>query len=900
MSLCALSVLLLSSIFVSPVSGFRSAASSSAGVTQTQINNFSQDQIPSDGHFSRTSAPSLQSDGVMPRPEPPVLNNPPSSSVKIAPSNPTVRTPPPISTSTFLPPSKPPSGNRTPQGTPKPTPLVLSNGTIVQPCANNGVCYHNWDIIYYSQSGNDYGGTFVAKSNGISGWTCSTSFCTGTADEALILPMNIDLGSATGSQTWFQFDIDFGYNCSIGFCGDGIDSWAIWDNPSTACGSNIQYNQNSIGSSNANGPGLAYTPGDSYEWHFYVSTITNEMVFLIKDDTTGNYWWQGFNVPSENLIYSSSCFSPASAVETYIDGAVSCCLGGVPFYQFDEGNLLCDVVCGSTSISGSVYWSISCDFCDVSTGSDDGYSLGIYQSFLENYNDGNWFWTVFQAGALVPVSISLRNDASTSAININNDFAISYAQNGCGYCYAVNYESEYTNLAGPYSSGRLTIAEDPDTYLELNTYSTYSNLVYGQYWCFSLSSGLCQPVYPYSYGGASYTFYYYELWLEEPFMNVINGGSPPAVTLDYTSPPTSAGSADSPLSTSIALSTSNQVIWAIPNSGASVPSCDPQGLINNGVLFTAYCGTNNGAFPSERWDTDVCNGRGLFGICFDDLTVTGINSIAGITYWHQWLTSVSDTTSDGTALPTALTFLGASFGQTTSTSLSSSATNLWLDSGRSWSLSPSKSTFSVSSTERYSTNSPLTGSISSSGSISLLYSHQFSITFAYNPAGSATSPKTGWLNANTPDLIIGKPSTGYVFSSWSSSSGSIKFACSTCVSTTMTPSATGTVTEHNVPGVTLTLSTTNGNLLHGAARSTTTTATIKGAPQSVKLSKGTLPSGITIKFAKNPVSDSIGGVTDLITIQITSSVAPGTYVLQLIATGADGQLSTLNFTLKVN
>jgi hypothetical protein len=119
------------------------------------------------------------------------------------------------------------------------------------------------------------------------------------------------------------------------------------------------------------------------------------------------------------------------------------------------------------------------------------------------------------------------------------------------------------------------------------------------------------------------------------------------------------------------------------------------------------------------------------------------------------------------------------------------------------------------------------------------------------------------------------------------------------VSTTLTPGATGTVTEHSIPGVTLTLSTTTGNLVHGASRSTTTTGTIKGAPQSIRLSKGTLPSGITIKFAKNPVTNSVGGVTDLITIQITSSVAPGTYVLQLIATGADGQISTSNFTLIV-
>ncbi|MGH9920463.1 MAG: InlB B-repeat-containing protein, partial [Nitrososphaerales archaeon] len=394
---------------------------------------------------------------------------------------------------------------------------------------------------------------------------------------------------------------------------------------------------------------------------------------------------------------------------------------------------------------------------------------------------GSWYWTLFGEGTEVPVSISLLNDASTTPISTSNDFPIYYTQNGCTYCYEVNYYADYSQT-GQYSFGSLTIAATPSTNVELYTYSTSSGS--GQWWCYWLVSGLCQDVVFSSGGGGSVAYYYYQIWEELPYMNVIDGGSPPAVSFDYTTLPASPGGTDSPLSTSVTLSTGSTVVYPLPESTASVATCDPSGLHSNGIFRIAYCGTNFGALPSERWDTGVCS-TSFLGICTEDITVAGIESITNINYWNQFLEADSYSVSGG-GTPSAPTLNSAAFGSAYSATLSTSVNYYWLNSGASWSISPNPLGGS-SSSERWQTNSAVSGTISASATVAPVYYNQYLVGLSYftsdgNPAPSnpsftgtsfgastgaitlTTSANDRWLDAGSswsvsPATLVGSTST---------------------------------------------------------------------------------------------------------------------------------------------
>ena len=340
------------------------------------------------------------------------------------------------------------SSVRVPKGAPLATPVLSSNGKVAQPCISDLSCYHWWNIVYYSQSANDYGGTFVAQPDTIGSWGCGTPLCTGPANDVLILPLNIDLGTDPGPQVWFQFDLDFAQYCRLGVCSNHV-YFLIWNNPNPtgSCGDSITYNYDLINqtSPTSGTPGLPYRPGDSYEWHFYPTVTPNVVAFLIKDDTTGNFWVRSYSVPSENLVYEGSCFSPSVAVETYIEPSVTA-LTNVPFYQFAEGNDLQDIIQGGSSYIGGFEYLVTCDFCHIPTAPGDGYALGVYQSFIENVKSGMWYWTVFQAGAQNPVAISLPSGSGG---------LVNYMMQGA------DYQADYATMLAATALSRLTVPADP-------------------------------------------------------------------------------------------------------------------------------------------------------------------------------------------------------------------------------------------------------------------------------------------------------------------------------------------------------------------------------------------------------------------------------------------------------
>jgi hypothetical protein len=836
----------------------------------------------------------------------------PNTPLEIAPSKSNQPPPPPVSKSKAIPFTLPPPSRKTREPTLN-EPMFGPDGKPDPLCANDGVCLSNWDLIQFSETGNDYGGTFVAQNNNIGGWGCSIALCTGLADEFDFIPMNIGLGTSESDTYWFQFGIHFQLYCGLGICEDAVQ-WDIQENIGNCVPQevNIQYNSNGIG--------ISYTGGHSYEWHFYPDSNPNQMVFLVKDDSTGDYWYKTFNVPSENVLYNDeTCFSPSVGIETHLDGGEKyTTFTGLPTFQFMEGNLLCDQVCGVTTISGSNNaFLVTCDYCTTGgyspiwqEGVVDGYSLGEDQSFLQLYGSGYhplWGWNAFPAGTLVPVQLTFENDASTHPLyyqappNPSNDWQVSYQEFNCSYCgYYVDYEADLSQTYSSLGCGCLTIPTDPNTYLTIPSTSTGSDRGNSNiFWCFYLSGGVCGSFYLDSDTGASYTYYYYELLLESPYINPIGGGSPPSSSVSYTTAPTSPGSSDSPLTSSFTLSTSTSYIWTLSNSIVSVPTCLPSYITINPIEY--HCGTNGGLYPSERWDTGVCNYQNFAHYCDDRFLMLDSNSLTNINYWHQYLDGFSFSVSDGTTGYTAPpTVFGSQFGTPFSMNLSTTGAYNWFDSGSNWNVGPATLAGSNAS-ERWELPGSVdaAGSIGSSTTINVEYYDEFAVTFVSSPStGGTISPFSGWFNASSVIPISATANSGFSFSSWSSGTPSITISSLSSASTTAVVNGAGTVTAlFTGSGLNTKLSFDSGSVKLG--QSVKTTLTISGTPQQIELSHGTLPKGVTVRFAKNSIKDSASGVTDVITISASSTAKPGTYSISITATGANGQKTTIFYKLKV-
>lgn len=274
------------------------------------------------------------------------------------------------------------------------------------------------------------------------------------------------------------------------------------------------------------------------------------------------------------------------------------------------------------------------------------------------------------------------------------------------------------------------------------------------HFCFDVGCN-SQVVTP-GFAGASVFYYYYELLREDPYMNVIDGGSPPGVSISYTTAPSCGNSCSGASDTTQVLSAGlPATIYAVWGSTGYVPTCDPQGIHFNGFVFTPYCGTNFGAIPSERWDTGIASTCGFFFLCSTAEAVSFIDSITTINYWHQLLLDDSYSISGGGS-PTAPSIFYTAFGGGTSNVISTSGTFFWADSGTAWSIT--NPLVGSSSTERWETNSLVSGIATASTTESLTYFNQFLFTLNYviKDGGSGVSApvltSTKFGAAFTPSL----------------------------------------------------------------------------------------------------------------------------------------------------
>jgi hypothetical protein len=151
-------------------------------------------------------------------------------------------------------------------------------------------------------------------------------------------------------------------------------------------------------------------------------------------------------------------------------------------------------------------------------------------------------------------------------------------------------------------------------------------------------------------------------------------------------------------------------------------------------------------------------------------------------------------------LPTGTTWSAAMPSQNPSTK--SSTTNTISYGGVSSSITPYS--YSIGSPISGGTGtqyvaSPSSGSIVVNGATvtqNINFATQYQVTFAVSPTGSGTTQTSGWYNSGS-NSISATANTGYVFSSWSSTSA-ITITSATSSSTTATINGPGTITANFV------------------------------------------------------------------------------------------------------
>jgi hypothetical protein len=113
----------------------------------------------------------------------------------------------------------------------------------------------------------------------------------------------------------------------------------------------------------------------------------------------------------------------------------------------------------------------------------------------------------------------------------------------------------------------------------------------------------------------------------------------------------------------------------------------------------------------------------------------------------------------------APTFTTYQFGSSISQVLTTTATGYWFDAASSWSV-PNPLLGSTSS-QRWWTSLPTSGTISSARTVAFSYQHQYYLTMQASPqSGGTVSPSSGWQNAGISVPISASPATGFVFLSW--------------------------------------------------------------------------------------------------------------------------------------
>lgn len=345
------------------------------------------------------------------------------------------------------------------------------------------------------------------------------------------------------------------------------------------------------------------------------------------------------------------------------------------------------------------------------------------QSEWSNSNGG---CTFDLNGSPTQIVDAITPDFSTGTIAQSFGFSILFREAGES---APLEATSFTLKNWPFTSS-LTVFVTP-----LDNFDTLPSVTPSVQACFDVNCSTQVSSIPLASTFLSYN--YYELLEEDPFMNVIGGGSPPPVSIDYVTAP-SCGSACNgvPDSTQVLSASLPATIFAVLGSTADVPTCVPAGFVKFGIFIVFVCPNTS---TLERWDTGYAGGGCNLFFCSTPEAVSSVDSILGINYYHQFLFTDSYFVSGGGS-PTAPTFSSTQFGSPFSTSIATTGTSYWLDAGTAWSIT--NPLVGSSSTERWQTSSPIAGTVTAQTSEALTYYHQFLFTDSYLviDGGSPTAP----------------------------------------------------------------------------------------------------------------------------------------------------------------
>lgn len=131
----------------------------------------------------------------------------------------------------------------------------------------------------------------------------------------------------------------------------------------------------------------------------------------------------------------------------------------------------------------------------------------------------------------------------------------------------------------------------------------------------------------------------------------------------------------------------------------------------------------SGSTPIERWDVGSQTGE-----------TTGGGTIAPV-YYHQCLQTVSFAVIGGGS-PTSPTLAAVFYGSPSIEGITTSPAGRWLDTGSTWNVTNPLAGSTTS--ERWRTNSSTSGIVSDSGTLNLIYYHQYAFTLNYGLLGGGS------------------------------------------------------------------------------------------------------------------------------------------------------------------
>jgi len=200
-----------------------------------------------------------------------------------------------------------------------------------------------------------------------------------------------------------------------------------------------------------------------------------------------------------------------------------------------------------------------------------------------------------------------------------------------------------------------------------------------------------------------------------------------------------------------------------------------------------YQGVLSGSVPGERWYTKQAG-------------TIGSSGMIGATYYHQYLVNFDISFKNTGVLP-GIALSSRSAGQSYTATLVPGTNNEWLDPGADYSVPPS---ISQGSGDRLITSGNVTGKVSASLIVGLVYEHQFYVTVAQNdPGGGNLSQSTGWYDSGSKLEMDAVAAAGWQFEGWVGSGVDSVSSSSASFSLTVGPAVPANETAVFYPGVTI-------------------------------------------------------------------------------------------------